>query len=107
MQSSVSFHRFAVGVQTIGSDARRLGLIVPYFRCPPRRAGATRTIQFNASGAPTVRIALRERGASEVFADVVDAILFVNAVGGDRASDMRARLEESFAVAVSKQRTAA
>lgn len=107
MHTPVSFHSFTIGVQTVAATARRLGLVVPYFRCPPRRAGTTRTIQPNPSGVPTVRIALRGRDSPEVFGDVVDAILLVNVVDANRVAGVRAQLLESVAVLGSYERTAA
>ena len=70
---------FSAAVRAVTGEARRMGLVVPGFRSPPRIPGADRTIRRSA-GEPIVAIRLRGRPIADVVADVVEGVLVANAV---------------------------
>jgi hypothetical protein len=65
--------------------------MVPAFRCPPRVAGAQRTIRRYPSGV-LVSVQLRGRPFEQVAADMVEGVLVANSLEGDRAQHERVRL---------------
>src|SRR5579871_3058443 len=82
---------FSAAVRVVAEEARRMGLVVPGFRSPPRVPGADRTIR-RAAGAPIVAVRLRGRPFSDVVADVVEGVLVANGVRGRREWQVRRRL---------------
>jgi hypothetical protein len=68
--------------------------MVPAFRCPPRVAGAQRTIRRYPGGA-VVAVQLKGRPFSEVAADMVDGVLAVNRLADEASSRMRPVLAEA------------
>ena len=71
-----------------------MGLTVPAFRCPPRVAGALRTIRRYPGGA-VVAVRLRGRPFAEVAADMVEGVLAVNRLDETAAARMRPLLAEA------------
>jgi hypothetical protein len=79
---------FSAAVRAVGHEARRIGLVVPAFRAPPRIPGVDRTLR-RSRGEPIVAVRLRGRPFADVVADVVEGVLVANGV--PRRSDMRIR----------------
>lgn len=86
--------RFASAARRLGAAARAAGLVVPAFRCPPRVAGASRTIRRYPGGA-VVSVQLRDRPFPDVAADMVEGVLVVNQLRGEAATRMRAALADA------------
>jgi hypothetical protein len=85
--------RFAGTARRLGAAARAADLTVPAFRCPPRVAGARRTIRRYPGGA-VVSVLLRGRPFDEVAADMVEGVIVVNGLQGEAATRMRATLAD-------------
>ena len=86
--------RFAETARRLGDSARSAGLAVPAFRCPPRVAGAARTIR-RYPGGTVVSVRLRERPFDEVVTDMVEGVLVANRLTGDAALRFRTTLLEA------------
>lgn len=71
--------RFSTAVRAVADEARRVGLVVPGFRSPPRVPGADRTLRANG-GAPVVAVRIRGRPFADVVADVIEGVLVVNRI---------------------------
>ncbi|TML38896.1 MAG: hypothetical protein E6G27_12345 [Actinobacteria bacterium] len=80
----------------LAAEARRLGLTVPGFRSPPRRAGAVRTLRRVEGGGCIVAVR-RERPGVEVVADLVDGVLAANGLAGAAGRAQRAQLLAALA----------
>jgi hypothetical protein len=85
---------FAETARRLGDSARGAGLAVPAFRCPPRVAGAARTIR-RYPGGTVVSVRLRERPFDEVVTDMVEGVLVANHLTGDAALRFRTTLLEA------------
>jgi hypothetical protein len=86
--------RFAETARRLGASARASGLAVPAFRCPPRVAGARRTIR-RYPGGTVVSVRLRERPFDEVVSDMVEGVLVANRLSGEAALRLRTPLLEA------------
>ena len=86
--------RFATAARRLGAAARASGLAVPAFRCPPRVAGARRTIR-RYPGGTVVSVRLRERPFDEVVSDMVEGVLVANRLSGEAALRLRGRTRSS------------
>ena len=80
--------RFAHAARRLGAAARAAGLVVPAFRCPPRRPGAPRTIR-RLPGGPVVAVAMRDRLFADVLADMVEGIVIANRLQDPAATRVR------------------
>jgi hypothetical protein len=78
----------------LGAAARAAGLVVPAFRCPPRVAGARRTLRRYPGGA-VVAVQVRGRPFAEVADDMVEGVVVVNRLATDAATRMRPVLAEA------------
>ena len=87
--------QFSDTARRLGSAAGAAGLVVPAFRCPPRVAGARRTVRRYPGGA-VVSVTLRERPFDEVRADMIEGVVVVNRLEGDEALRTRTALLESL-----------
>jgi hypothetical protein len=79
---------FSQAARRLGAATRAVGLTVPAFRCPPRVAGALRTIRRYPGGA-VVAVRIRGRSLAEVAADMVEGVLAVNRLDEAAAARMR------------------
>ena len=70
---------FADSARRLGTASRAAGLTVPAFRCPPRCAGAARTVRRYPGGA-VMSVSLRGRPFEQVLADMVEGVLVANRV---------------------------
>ncbi len=68
--------RFAELARRIGAASRAAGLVVPAFRCPPRRSGVPRTIR-RLPGGPVVAVRMRARPPNDVAVDMVEGVIVV------------------------------
>jgi hypothetical protein len=92
-QPSAPALRFADAAKRLGAATRAASLVVPAFRCPPRVAGARRTVRRYPGGA-VVSVLIRERPWEEVAGDMVEGVLVVNRLEGEAALRVRTALLE-------------
>ena len=85
--------RFAHAARTLGHEARRRGLVVPSFRCPPRVTGADRTLRRRAGGA-VVAVRVRGRPWPAVLADMIEGVVVANELSPPAATRVRTDLWE-------------
>jgi hypothetical protein len=83
--------RFADAARRLGAATHAIGLTVPAFRCPPRVAGANRTIRRYPGGA-VVSVRLRGRQFEAAMADMIDGVLATNQVPASDVPRLRASL---------------
>jgi hypothetical protein len=86
--------RFADAARRLGAAAHAAGLQVPAFRCPPRIAGAVRTIR-RYPGGTVVSVRLRGRPFEAALDDMVEGVLVANRVEASAAVRVRAALEDA------------
>lgn len=86
--------RFADAARRLGSAAHAAGLAVPAFRCPPRIAGAARTIR-RYPGGTVVSVRLRGRPFEAALDDMVEGVLVANQVEPNDAVRIREALEDA------------
>ena len=72
---------------------------MPAFRCPPRVAGAHRTIRRYPGGA-VVAVRLRGRPFAEVASDMVEGVLAANRIDETAADRLRPLLHQAIEPAV-------
>jgi hypothetical protein len=86
---------FSQAARRLGAATRAAGLTVPAFRCPPRVAGAQRTIRRYPGGA-VVAVRLRDRPFADVASDMVEGVLAVNRLDETAAARMRPLLHQAI-----------
>ena len=79
---------FSQAARRLGAAARAAGLEVPAFRCPPRLAGAHRTVRRYPGGA-VVSVRMKGRPFADVLADMVEGVVVVNRLADEAASHLR------------------
>jgi molybdopterin-binding protein len=89
----------------LGAAARAAGLVVPAFRCPPRVAGARRTLRRYPGGA-VVAVLVKGRPFAEVAVDMVEGVIVVNRLATDAATRMRPVLADAVEPAMSRPEAA-
>ena len=89
--STITFSRIA---RLIAAEARRRGLVVPGFRCPPRDDGVSRAIRRYPGGQAVVAVRLRDRSYADVVADMVEGVLVANGIiaASERGRELRDEL---------------
>jgi hypothetical protein len=85
---------FSQAARRLGAAARAAELTVPAFRCPPRVAGALRTIRRYPGGA-VIAVRLKGRPFADVVSDMVEGVLAVNRLDGTAAARLRPLLAEA------------
>ncbi|HMF83819.1 MAG TPA: hypothetical protein VKI01_11140 [Acidimicrobiia bacterium] len=85
---------FSQAARRLGAATRAAALTVPAFRCPPRVAGALRTIRRYPGGA-VVAVRLQGRPFSEVASDMVEGVLAVNRLEEAAAAGIRPLLRQA------------
>ena len=83
--------QFTQVARRLGAAARAAGLNVPAFRSPPRVAGVHRTLRRYPDGA-VVSVTLRGRPFDQVVIDMIEGLVRVNRLEGDRAISTRREL---------------
>jgi hypothetical protein len=96
---------FSQAARRLGAAARAAGLVVPAFRCPPRLAGARRTLRRYPGGA-VIAVRVKDRPFADVAADMVEGVLVVNGLAGDAANRMRPVLAEVVEPAINEPQAA-
>lgn len=91
---STALH-FAAAARTLGDAARQRRLVVPAFRSPPRRKGASRTVRRWPDGGATVSVEVTGRPHEAVVADMVEGVVVVNRLTGAEATRVRTSLWEA------------
>jgi len=84
---------FAAAARRLSAAARRMGLVAPGFRTPPRVVGVDRTLRRHAGGA-TVAVRVRGRPWAAIAADMIDGVVAANGLDACRANRVRADLWE-------------
>jgi hypothetical protein len=84
--------RFAGAARLLGSEARRLGLVVPGFRSPPRLAGVDRSLRRRRGGGATISVRIRGRPQVAVAADMIEGVIACNGLKGQAADGARSAL---------------
>jgi len=98
LSANLPAQRFAEAARTLGAAARAAGLAVPAFRCPPRVAGAARTIR-RYPGGTVVSVRLRGRPFEHAVADMVEGVLVANGIDAADQAGLRARLHAALSSA--------
>ena len=98
---------FAAVARTLGAATRARGLVVPAFRSPPRRPGASRTLRRWPDGGATVSVEVGRRPREAVVADMVEGIVVVNGLDGAAATRLRTSLWEAVLAASDRAAEAA
>jgi hypothetical protein len=96
---------FSQAARRLGAAARAAGLVVPAFRCPPRLAGARRTLRRYPGGA-VIAVQVKDRPFEDVAADMVEGVLVVNRLTGDAAARMRPVFADAIEPAISQPEAA-
>ena len=91
---------FAHAARTLSVQARRLGLVAPGFRCPPRIVGVDRSVRRTANGA-VVAVQVRERPWSAVLADMIEGVVVANRLQPPAADRVRTELWQAIEGGVS------
>jgi hypothetical protein len=88
---SATTYQFARAARALAAEARRLGLVAPSFRCPPRLATADRTLRRRGE---SVMVAVRLRGRPwvAVLGDLVEGVVVANQLVGADADRGRSAL---------------
>src|SRR4051812_16865510 len=89
--TTITFSRVA---RLIAAEARRRGLVVPGFRCPPRDDGVSRAIRRYPDGQAVVAVRLRDRSYADVVSDLVEGVLVTNGIiaASERGRELREEL---------------
>lgn len=88
---SASTVDFATAARTLTREARRLGLVGPSFRCPPRLVGVDRTLRRHGDGV-VVAVRLRGRPWAAVLADMIEGVVVANRLQPPLADRLRNEL---------------
>jgi hypothetical protein len=84
--------QFSEAARALSKAARRLGLVVPSFRSPPRVSAQDRTIRRRADGTVAIAVRLSGRPFPAVLADMVEGVLAVNELQPERTAAVRRSL---------------
>ena len=83
---------FATTARLLSAEARRLGLLPPGFRSPPRLVGVDRSLRRRPGTAATVAVRLAGRPRPAVVADMIEGVVVANDLAGADADRCRAAL---------------
>lgn len=89
---------FAGAARVLTRAARRMSLVGPSFRCPPRLVGVDRSIRRRPDGA-IVAVRLRGRPWAAVLADMIEGVVAANRLAPPAADRVRADLWRACGVA--------
>jgi len=87
----MSLPEFAAAARTLSHEARRLGLVAPSYRCPPRLVGVDRTIRRRRDGA-VVAVRMHGRPWPAVLADMIEGVVVANQLSPPRSDRVRTDL---------------
>lgn len=106
LEREASTLEFATAARSISAAARRIGLVSPGFRTPPRLVGVDRTLRRHPTGA-TIAVRVRGRPWAAIVADMIDGVIVVNRLDAHRANRVRADLWEAVGRATAADRRVA
>jgi hypothetical protein len=89
--------RFAAAARRLAVECRRLGVVAPAFRSPPRLGGVARSIRRRADGSAVVAVVLRGRPWAAILADLIDGVVVANRLDGAAADRVRSTMWEAIA----------
>lgn len=89
---------FAHAARLLAAEARRLGLVAPSYRCPPRIVGVDRSVRRVGGGA-VVAVQVRGRPWPAVLADMIEGVVVVNRLQPPRADRVRTALWQATGAA--------
>lgn len=87
--------RFALAARCVADEARRVGLVAPAFKSPPRLDDVDRTVR-RAGRDVVVSVRVKGRPFAAVMADLVEGVVVANSLSGREASRARALLWEAL-----------
>lgn len=82
---------FARAARVLSRAARRMGLTVPGFRCPPRVLGADRTVRRRGEGA-VISVRVRGRPLVAVYGDLIEGVVVANRLSTPQSDRVRTDL---------------
>ena len=82
---------FTHAARLLAREARRLGLVAPGYRCPPRVVGVQRSIRRHPTGA-VVAVLVRGRPWAAVVADMIEGVVVANRLTPPVADRVRTEL---------------
>lgn len=88
--------RFAAAARVLSVEARRVGLMAPAFRSPPRAPGVDRSLRRRGGGGTVVAVRVRGRLWPAVAADMVEGVVAANGLDGVAAEHLRRRLWQAL-----------
>ena len=97
-QPALNTAEFAAVARVLAAESRRLGLIAPGFRCPPRIVGVDRTLR-RFSGDDTsgvVAVAVKDRPLAAVVADMIEGVVVLNRLSAAESAQVRSALWRSL-----------
>lgn len=84
---------FVAAARVLSAAARRLGLVAPGFRSPPRVLGVHRTLRrFSGGHGGVVSVVVRGRPFVAVLADMIEGVVAVNDMQSPDADRARGAL---------------
>ncbi|MFZ1488328.1 MAG: hypothetical protein WAS51_00155 [Ilumatobacteraceae bacterium] len=86
---------FAEAARVLAHEARRLGLVAPGYRCPPRLVGVDRSLRRYERGG-VVAVRFRGRPWVAVLADMIEGVIAVNRLSPPQADRVRTELWEAL-----------
>lgn len=89
--------RFAAAARRLTAETRRLGMVAPAFRSPPRLSGVARSLRRRSDGGAVVAVVLRGRPWPAVLADLIDGVVVANRLEGVAADRARSALWAAMA----------
>lgn len=87
--------RFALAARCVADEARRIGLVAPAFKSPPRIGDVDRTLRRTGRDV-VVAVRVKGRPFAAVLADLVEGVVVANSLSGAEASKARAMLWQAL-----------
>lgn len=93
--------QFTTAAKVLASACRRLGLVAPGYRSPPRQPGVDRTIRrsMDGGGGAVVAVRVRRRPWPAVVADMIDGAVVANGLTPVQADVLRRSLWDAVTTA--------
>jgi hypothetical protein len=90
---------FAHAAKQLSAEARRLGLVAPSYRCPPRIVGVDRSVRRYRGGA-VVSVQVKGRPWPGVVADMIEGVVVANSLQPPAADRARTALWQAMGIQV-------
>jgi hypothetical protein len=96
--STLNTAEFAAIARALAVTSRRLGLVAPGFRCPPRIVGVDRTLRRFGDTTPggIVAVTVKDRPLAAVVADMIEGVVVLNQLVAADATRARSALWQSL-----------